>query len=245
MSILYIELAFVIALGAFTGCVELVGRYRDAPARALSTPGGMMYIAVNVVTAVAGLVVLKTVGADFIKETNPYNRAIYEALFAGFGSLTFLRSSIFKVRMDDKDVSIGPAILLDILLAAADRGVDRRRGRDRAAEVVETMKRVSFDKAIITLPSFCSSLMQNFNEQDQQKLTVQVKQLAASKGIDPQVRSLLLGLRLLNMFGGDVLRAAVTGLGSQITYDESVTNVPSTKARETELLDEVMKRSRS
>jgi hypothetical protein len=211
--------AVIAALGAATGIIELIGRYRDAPFRALRTYGALIYIAVNVIASLTGLYLLQTVGTSFISETDPGKRAIYEILIAGFGSLTFLRSSIFKIRFNDTDISVGPALLLDILLAAADRGVDRRRGADRAREVAEAMKDVSFDKAISSLPPFCFSLMQNLTNEEQSSISAQLDKVQKNIAIDPHAKSLLMGLLLMNFVGVEVLREAVSQLAPYIKYD--------------------------
>jgi hypothetical protein len=211
--------AVIVALGATTGTIELIGRYRDAPFRALRTYGALIYIAVNIIASLTGLYLLQTVGANFISETEPSKRAIYEILIAGFGSLTFLRSSIFKIRFNDTDISVGPALLLDILLAAADRGVDRRRGADRAREVAEAMKDVSFDKAISSLPPFCFSLMQNLTNEEQSAMSAQLDKVQKNVAIDPHAKSLLMGLLLMNFVGVEVLKEAVSQLAPYIRYD--------------------------
>jgi hypothetical protein len=211
--------AVIVALGATTGTIELIGRYRDAPFRALRTYGALIYIAVNITASLTGLYLLQTIGASFISETDPGKRAIYEILIAGFGSLTFLRSSIFKIRFNDTDISVGPALLLDILLAAADRGVDRRRGADRAREVAEAMKDVSFDKAISSLPPFCFSLMQNLTNEEQSAMSAQLDKVQKNVAIDPHAKSLLMGLLLMNFVGVEVLKEAVSQLAPYIKYD--------------------------
>jgi hypothetical protein len=210
---------FVVVLGALTGTIELVGRYRDAPFRAVRTNGAFLYIAVNVAAALLGLFFIQSLGSELITEQNPQKRAIYEVLIAGFGSLAFLRSSILKVRLNDSDVSIGPALLLDILLAAADRGVDRRRAADRAREVAEIMKNISFDKAVTTLPPFCMILMQNLSEDEQKSLSKQLKVIQDNLGIHPHAKSLLLGLLLMNFVGLDVVKEAAKQLGPHIEKD--------------------------
>jgi hypothetical protein len=211
--------AVIAALGAATGAIELIGRYKDAPFRALPTYGASIYIAVNIVASLTGLYLLQTVGASFISETDPTKRAIYEILVAGFGSLTFLRSSIFKIRFDDNDISVGPALLLDVLLAAADRGVDRRRGADRAREAAEAMKDVSFDKAISSLPPFCFALMQNLTNDEQSAISTQLDKVQKNVAIDPHAKSLLMGLLLMNFVGVEVLKEAVGQLAPYIKYD--------------------------
>jgi len=213
------KIAVVMLLGAFVGIIELIGRYRDAPFRALHSYGALLYIAVNVAASVGGLYLLQTVGADFLQETNPEKRAVYEVLIAGFASLTFLRSSIFKLRFNNADISVGPALLLDILLAAADRGVDRRRGTDRAIEVADAMKDVSFDKAISTLPPFCFGLMQNVTKEERNIISDQINDVRKSPAVDPRAKSLLMGLLLMNLVGPEALKEAVERLGNNIKYD--------------------------
>jgi hypothetical protein len=69
-------------------------------------------------------------------------------------------------------------------LAPADRGVDRRRGADRAREVAEAMKEVSFDKAISSLPPFCFSLMQNLTNEEQSAISEQLDKVQKNVAID-------------------------------------------------------------
>jgi hypothetical protein len=213
-----VVLVLVIVIGAAAGAIELVGRYRDEPARALLSIGALVYVGVNVLAAVTGLYLLRTVGKSYITETDALNRSIYEILIAGLGSMTFLRSSIFKLRLNDTEVAIGPAALLDVLLLAADRGVDRRRARNRALEVSEAMANVSFDKAIVTLPPFCFALMQNLGKDAQKAFSDQIKEVQQNPSIDPHVKSLLLGLALMNMVGSNVVRDSTRQLSGFISY---------------------------
>jgi hypothetical protein len=192
----YFSYAFVAAIGACTGAIELIGRYKDAPVRALRTNGAIVYVIINIVAAIIGLYLLRHLGAGMIATTDQDARTIYEIMIAGLGSLVFLRSSVFKVKLNDTEVSIGPALLLDILLSASDREVDRRRGADRAIEVAEAMKRVSFDKAVTALPPFCFALLQNLTTTEQQSLFTQIKEIKDNPAIDAHVKSLLLGLLL-------------------------------------------------
>jgi hypothetical protein len=211
-------LVMVILIGAAAGAIELIGRYRDEPARALFSAGAAIYIMVNVLAAVTGLYLLRTVGKGYITETDPLNRSIYQILLAGIGSMTFLRSSIFKLRLNDTEVAVGPAALLDVLLLAADRGVDRRRARARALEVSDAMANVSFDRAITTLPPFCFALMQNLSKDAQKAFSDQVKEVQQNPSIDPHVKSLLLGLALMNVVGVNVVSRATRQLASYICY---------------------------
>lgn len=212
------ETISVAAIGAFAGAIELIGRYRDAPLRALRTSGALVYIGINIIAAVVGLLLLQTLGSDLLQDIDPVKREIKQILIAGFGSIALLRATIFKLRLNETDISVGPALLLDVLLASADRGVDRRRGSDRANEVAEVMKDVSFDRAITILPPFCLTLMQRLTQQEQEKISEQTKLIQDQPSIDPHVRSLMLGLLLMNLVGLDVLRGAVKQLAPHIKY---------------------------
>jgi len=234
-----IVLILVLCVGAAAGAIELVGRYRDEPARALISVGAVIYVAVNVIAAIIGLYLLRTVGKSLITETDKLNRSIYEVLLAGIGSMTFLRSSIFKIRLNDTEVAVGPAALLDVLLLAADRGVDRRRGKARAQEVSEAMANVSFDKAITTLPPFCFALMQNLSKDAQKEFSDQVKEVQQNPSIDPHVKSLLLGLALMNIVGVNVVRTATKQLANFISYPRDTDTPRPDGRRFTELVAEV------
>lgn len=233
-----IVLILVLLVGAAAGAIELVGRYRDEPARALFSVGAAIYVAVNVIAAVIGLYLLRTVGKSLITETDQLNRSIYEVLLAGIGSMTFLRSSIFKIRLNDAEVAVGPAALLDVLLLAADRGVDRRRGNARAQEVSEAMANISFDKAITTLPPFCFALMQNLSKDAQKEFSDQVKEVQQNPSIDPHVKSLLLGLALMNVVGVNVVRTATKQLANFISYPKDADPARTDSRRFTELMAE-------
>jgi hypothetical protein len=236
--LLQLQVLFVAVLGAFTGTIELIGRYRDDPFRAVRTAGAALYILVNVAAAVAGLLLLQKIGAHLITETEPEKRAIYEVLIAGFGSLALLRSSIFKMRWDDTDVSVGPALLLDVLLAAADRGVDRRRAADRAGQVADAMRDVSFDKAITSLPPFCFAVMQNMSAEEQSDISKQIEKVQSNPAIDPNVKSMLLGLLLMNSVGLNVLREAVKQLLPYIRRDFAQPATPVSPSVLEQLLNE-------
>lgn len=233
------QVFFVAMLGALTGCIELIGRYRDAPFRALRTGGASAYIGVNVVAAISCLFLLQTIGANLIQEADPQRRAIYEVLIAGFGSLAILRTALFKTKINDTEVSIGPAGLLDVLLTAADRSVDRSRASQRVADAAEIMKDVSFDKAIATLPTFCIGLMQNMTTDDQTSILRQVGVIQGNVAVDPYAKSVLLGTLLMRFVGLDVLRTAAKQLGPSISYDVPQLTPPLEPSLLMEMLVEV------
>ena len=133
--------------------------------------------------------------------------------------MAFFRSSLFTVRVGDSDVQIGPSAFLLIILNAADRAVDRSRAESRTDDVGKIMGKVSFVKAQAALSSHCFALMQNLSKEEVDQITQALIDIAGSKTKD-KVKSLNLGLLLMNYVGADVLRAAVKSLGDQITHGE-------------------------
>jgi hypothetical protein len=231
------EVLFVALLGAFTGAAELIGRYRDAPSRALRTGGALVYIIVNLVAAIAALFLIQKIGV--IQETDVSKRAIYEVLIAGVGSIVFLRSSLFKATINEAEVSIGPAFLLDILLTAADQSVAQRRAEQRTTDAAEVMRDVSFDKAFVVLPTLCIGLMRTVSEADQASISRQVALIQANPAVTPHARSLLLGALLMSFFGLDMLREAIKQLAPDIKYDVPQPRRSIEPSVLTQMLDEI------
>lgn len=205
------EWGLVALLGALVGVGELVSRYRDAPGRALWTLPALIYVALN---AVAGLVAL-ALATPITQGQSPIARV----LIAGFGAMAVLRSSVFVVRSGEQDVAVGPSSLLQIVIGAADRAVDRHRARVRASAVAAVMNGVVFKRAYASLPTYCLALMQNLPPEDQQQLGRQIKALQDDP-MNEDAKVLALGLALMNAVGEDVLLAAVTSLGPHLRGEQ-------------------------
>lgn len=208
----YLAVAF---FGGAVGSGELVARYRDAPASALLTRPAMTYIAINAATACAALWIILDNNWTFGEGEGALSRQV---LVAGFGAMAFFRSALFTVRVGDNDVQVGPSAFLQIILGAADRAVDRSRAEHRTAAVREIMGRVSFEKAQEALTSHCFALMQNLSGDEVAQIAQTLEDIGGSNVTD-EVKSLNLGLLLMNYVGDDVLRAAVAALGDQIIRD--------------------------
>jgi hypothetical protein len=213
IAIVYFAVALI---GALVGAVELIARYRDDPFRAIVVPSAVLYMLINLTAAIFALWTLRLFSVDWWTASGPVEQKFYEIMTAGFGSMVVLRSSLFTLRVNEGDIAVGPAMVLDVLLRATDRGVDRAMAEPRATIVDDVMADVSFDLARLALPSFCMALMQNVSPEEQQSFALQVEALAGSDMTD-RVKSLNLGLALLNLVGEKVLRVAVTNLKKDIT----------------------------
>ncbi|MEA3350428.1 MAG: hypothetical protein U9Q82_07400 [Chloroflexota bacterium] len=208
------DFVFVGVLGALVGMGELISRYRDDPWDTLQRKPGLVYVGLNTFVSIAALILIRGFGWTFGANSDSVRWT--QVLVAGFGAMALFRSSLFTVRISDQDVPVGPNSFLQIVLAAADREVDRRRATIRAERAKTIMKDVSFDNAMVSLPAFCIALMQNLPPNDQAELQEDVDKLAAADVIDAEIKSFLLGAALMNYVGEDVLKAAVASLDDHI-----------------------------
>ena len=202
------NLVTVGGLGGAVGASELISRYKDHPASAIRTWPAIFYIAINVLASCCALILIDTMGWFG-------SSYLTRVLMAGISAMAFFRTSLFVVRTGDRDVGIGPSGFLQIFLAAADRAVDRQRASVRSDAVTKLMKGIDFNRAIKVLPPYCLALMQNVSPEDQQTLKRVFTALEAQSA-DPEVKTLLLGIELINVVGVDVLTTAVDSIRDQI-----------------------------
>jgi hypothetical protein len=204
-------------IGGGVAVGELVSRYRDAPLRAVLTPAAGLYIALNIGASLAALAVIRAFNWKFGVEGTSADTDVRwtQALVAGFGALALFRTSLFIAKVGDQEVGMGPSAFLTSVLGAADRGVDRTVGDARSRLVGEVMSGVDFEKAYQSLPAFALGLLQNVEPGVQTQVGEQVAALRAGNMPD-YAKVLILGLLLMNVVGGGVLRSAVAGLGENI-----------------------------
>jgi len=215
MSILSL-VAYISAflIGAVVAVGELTSRYKDDPVKAIySVPAGV-YIAANGFASVGALAFTHIFGWSF-GATDGQIRVI-QVLVAGFGAIALFRTSLFNVTVEDQVIGVGPSVLLNIILTAADRAVDRRRALDRSQKVVDIMKNVSFDESAGSIQLFCIELMQNALPAEKNRIAQTVSTLRdkLNDDVPDQVKSYVFGLSLLGLVGEKVLSQSIEQLRS-------------------------------
>jgi len=210
--------ALVGLFGAVVGASEIVSRYKDAPLDALKTVPGMFYIAINAFAAVAAFALIRhfnwleaapaQAGTSPASATDPATTLIVQSMIAGFGAMTFFRSSLFTVRVGNADVEVGPAGFLKVILEATDRECDRQRAGPRAEAIRNLMREIDFAKSRDALPSLCFGLMQNVSQDEQRAFGAFLADLNAST-MDETFKVNSLGLALMNIVGERVLEQAI------------------------------------
>jgi len=219
----------VFSFGALVGGGELISRYRDEPWGVIISPPGLFYMLLNALVSVTALIFVRGFGWTFNVQADSVRWT--QLLVSGFGAMSFFRSSLFTVRVDNEDIPVGPNSFLQIILAAADREVDRRRATVRASEIKEIMTGVAFEEAKEALPVSCIALMQNMPRAEQAELNRDVSRLSEAEMLDSEVKSYLLGAALLTFFGDEVLEAAVALLEEHIRppFDDQEDNQASSQ----------------
>lgn len=207
-----VSAASVIAIGVLTGWTELAQRYRDSPTGPLKTWAGWTYIGVNGAAALGALWLVRELklGTEV-----GLPKDVAQVLLAGAGAMAFFRSSFFTIRVGDKDLPLGPAAVLQVILNAADRAYDRQRAAERSAAVSRIMANVSFDRAKQPLTAYCITLMQNVGQAEATRLGEDVQNLEKA-AMGPRSKASNLGLLLMGVVGEETLETAVKDLASVI-----------------------------
>ncbi len=213
-----VDLAIVAWFSGFVAYGELASRYHDSPTRLIGAPPTPLYLLINIAAGVAALLIVNRLGITLGTKAP----RLYAILLAGFGAVAFFRTSLFTLRIADADIGIGPSAVLQSLLAAADRMIDRDQAQGRATDVSGIMRDVDFDKARKALPSLCFILVENMTPADQEGVSQQIERLAEAAGVSTDQRAIILGVYLIRQVGADVLDLAVQALGAEIRKQPSV-----------------------
>lgn len=213
----FVDYLIVMALGTMVGFVEIISRYQDAPFPTALTWPGIFYMWINALVAAAALWGIRLFGWNFIpSQTASADVTRWtQVITAGLGAMAIFRSSLFVLGKEEDAVSVGPNAVLQILLTAIDKEVDRYRGQERAKTVRRLMGKVNFDNASVmigNLVDIVKYLMQNLGEDDKKKIddlkAVEGKVLLG--GADTELKKYLLGLQMMDLVGENVLQDAIT-----------------------------------
>ena len=206
-------------MAGLVGYGELVSRYQDSPARLLTTSATVFYVTVNVAAAMLAFGLIRALhvleSTDPTKATSP--TWLYQLLLASFGAIAFFRTSLFTVHVGGTDIGIGPSAMLQALLNAADRMIDRDQAKTRAGRAAEILKDIDYRRARAPLPAFCIVLMQNPTPADSEAVLKQIATLDARTDIDDDSKMRMLGVYLIRLVGDEVLRRSVDSLRDLIS----------------------------
>lgn len=209
-SALYL-IAFLI--GGLAGAADVLSRYRDEPFAAATTRYGLLYIALN-----GGIAFLVYAGFGFETTADGSSPAFADnvylnAIVTGSGAMLILRSKLFTIRSEGgKDIAFGPAVIVDAVLAALDRGIDRSRASARHKRVFDSLNGVDdFDG---TVAYFQMSLLsfQNLTQQEKADLVAVIDEYKEVERWSPALKTMAIGFAILTLAGEDNFDQFVRGL---------------------------------
>jgi hypothetical protein len=208
-------------LGALLAISELVARYRDDPVAAIFSIPAMVYLTANAAAAAGAYYLILVFGWRF--GVSGTGREVMQVLVAGLGSAALFRASLFNVSVGDQIIGVGPSAILNIILTAADRAVDRQRAVIRAQRTRELMDGISFERSAEELLAYCVAAMQNTSPNEAKAIRNRISelQLSSNSVMSDSVKSCILGLDLLTLVGDQVLKQ-VTDQLREMTHEAPV-----------------------
>ncbi|MFL9826793.1 hypothetical protein [Rhodoplanes sp. SY1] len=206
---------YVFLAGVLVGLAELLSRHKDYPRQAALSVPSLVYLVLNGVLSMIALAVVQLSPPDWLKSGATLD-PLKTVLVVGFGAAAFFRSSFFKLRTPDGDISVGPGLVIDVFLKVIDDAVDRELGERRLEEASTLMADVDFAKAAKALPTFCFAGLKRLSPEAQQQAALQIKSLADATDIDEDTKAVALGLTVMALTGKPILQTAVRRLAPRI-----------------------------
>jgi len=210
----FLQYCWAIVLGFLVGFAELVSRYRDEPWRVARLPPGLIFIGLNGLAAGVALFLLQVFPAELHAPSNP----VLLVMVAGFGAMVVVRTKLLTVHQPGgTDIAVGPAFLLDTMLAAINRDVDRRRALQRTARVAARAAELRIYKYSDAYNFLIASLaaFQSMDSEIAKNLSAQLQLLVhdeTMKAMPDQLKFLIAGYSILTEFGDQAFDGVFTSL---------------------------------
>lgn len=205
-------------IGTVVGASELFTRYEDNPRRLFKKVAFWLYIAANGTISAAALLVTRTLGWT-VQGVNARDAAPLMAVIAGFGGAMLLRSTFAVVQVGNgRYVKPGPLTAVEAILEAIDRVIDRDQATTRAEAAAKLARNISFDRARISLPMACLTLIEHSSADATDRLASRITKIRDEQMSDA-AKAVNLVIALLAFAGPDVVEKAVKALEAEIRVD--------------------------
>jgi hypothetical protein len=204
---LWVQAVIAGLIASGVGLAEITTRYRSDPGRALRTLAAKLYLALNAGAGIGALFLIDTLGWKFGQS---HHVTAWRILVAGLGALAFFRSSLFMAKIGGADVPVGPNIVLEGLLNACDRDVDRKCADAIAADLrEEDLTGLDPMTTMTNLPVLCLSLMQNFPPSDQALLGAELNKIRTDRVLLPKAQVRAVIVQLAKFLSADLVLGVV------------------------------------
>lgn len=168
----------------------------------------LLYLLLNGVVSVLALFLLKYCAHESLGDVSKIE--FKNLIIAGFGGIIILRSSVFSILYNEKEVAVGLLSVAQALLDKIDKKIKHNIAAKRICEIYEIMKEVDYEMAKDELPYLCIKYIDDFTEKDSKDLINAIKEINGNlSGIN---KSLQLGREIARYCDVEILKRAVKKL---------------------------------
>jgi hypothetical protein len=195
----------VATMASAAAAAELVGRFRDAPGRALRTVPGLAYIALNGLVAAVMLVALRRGSPP-----SGHFAILEQVLLACLITRIVARLRITGLKAADGSLTeTGPGQFSERMQAAIARDLTREKANMRLRVVSEQMVGMDYEIAYGFIVSEMMSAMQELTDSEKKDVAESLAVIDSRKDLDDDTRLDMLGYLVLDTSGKDFLEQLV------------------------------------
>jgi len=175
---------------------ELFTRFRDEPFLITRNITSWFYLLINVLISLITLLLITRTELFGTSQTD----WIKAGLAAGFGASVLLRSKFMKINVDGREVALGPEIIINIILEALERKIDRDRSIVRKVLAEKCMAEIDFQLARDYVVMTIVGSRQIISDERTKELMDEVRKIDESSLSDAD-KSISLGYLILDFMG--------------------------------------------
>jgi len=193
------------ALAVVATAAELVGRFKDAPGRALCTAPALLYMAIN------GLLAMMIFAGLHYGDPPGNTFAVAEqVLLACFAARVAVRVRVAGLKGADGQISeTGPGQFSERLLAAIARQLNREEAVRRLRTVSEALVGMDYQIAFGFFVSELMSAMQDLTDDEKRDIGDALQVIDSRRDLDDDTRIDMLGYLVMDYGGQDFLEQLV------------------------------------
>ncbi|MBK9249118.1 MAG: hypothetical protein IPM69_13645 [Ignavibacteria bacterium] len=208
-----LNLLAVFLFGVIIGFTELLQRYREIKYTFNWKDNvifyTILYIAINGIVSIVALFLLKYFRGQNVLALDSFE--IQNIIIAGIGGMMILRSSIYSIKIKDKQIDIGFGILFQTFLDVVERKIKNGAAASRICKIHELMRNVNFVSAKYELPTLCIEFIDNFTEEDSNNLNKKIAKIDGYNIMNIN-KSMQLGRAIAFYCDEEILKRAINKL---------------------------------
>ncbi len=209
-SVNHMTLAILVfALGAFVGFAEILVRFRDEPFQAVNSTPGVAYFTINGVAATAVYALVRYLDVTFGAPAGSHLMHVMQVTISAFSGIAFLRSGFFvgKDKNSGDNMMVGPALVLENILAVVSTQVDRERALRRIRFAEELSAKLELAQAQGML-GILSASVQTMPADQAKGISTTAASIGSNADLDITVKVRMLLMLYLTHFGEQAVNAA-------------------------------------